>query len=128
VISAEVVAAAVGGGIAIVASISTTLITRYFDVREKRKAVGSVAAAEIAAIQVALESYLKGQIPIEAVRGTTPLLATIAADLGYLTVMQARAYRVAVTLFAESKITGSSEQAQRALQACSKAMGLLPSR
>ena len=123
--STEIMAAAVGGAIAIIASLGTAVVNRYWDTTQKRKSICAVAGGELAAMCVALRDFKHGQISPDELKATTPLLVSIAQNLGYLSMAQAMEYRVAITMFSQLKKSDSGERTDEVLKQCEKALHLI---
>jgi hypothetical protein len=101
-------AALIGGAIAIVASLATTLVTKVLDVRQERAIIRSVVLGELAALYAATQHYRDGLIAHAQLEATKPLLSSLATSLGNLPPNQAKAHRLAITLFTQLRLANST--------------------
>ena len=121
----EVLAAIAGGVIAIVAGAVATILTAQLSERRRRKSIRSVAAAEVTAIKEKAQRYIDGESTQAELGASTPLLTSIASELGFLSQPEVIALRRAVTLDMEMRKSSSKEKAALAVQACEEALGTL---
>ena len=117
----------IGGTIGIIGGLSTALTATLLSDRRRAKAIRAVAKGEVVAIKEKAERYIKGQSSKEGLGASTPMLTSIASEIGFLTEEQAIALRRAVTLDMEMRKEETIEKAQLAIEACEEALRILSS-
>lgn len=120
--TAELLGVVVGGTIGTVGSLATTLLITTLSNRRRRKAIRSIVKAEIVAIEEKAARFVEGESTKEEVAASTPMLTSIASEIGFLTPEEAVAFRRVVTLDMEMRHEGSEQKARMVLDACSKAL------
>ena len=115
----------IGGIIGVVGTLSTTLLTTTLSNRKRAKAIQAIAKGEITAIKEKAERFINGQSSTAGLSASTPMLTSIASELGFLSEDQAVALRRAVTLDMEMRKEESKEKAKLAVKACQEALILL---
>lgn len=124
----ELLGVIIGGAIGIAGSLGTTLLVTILSNRRRVRAVHAIAKGEVTAIKEKAQRYLDGQSAVEELCASTPLLTSIASELGFLSEEEAIAFRRAVTLDMEMRKKGSRDKTQLAVQACDNALRVLSSR
>ncbi|MFC1512203.1 hypothetical protein ACFL5H_03300 [Candidatus Latescibacterota bacterium] len=114
----------IGGIIGIMVTLSTTLITITLSNRRRAKAIRAIAKSEIIAIKEKAERFLGGESSPLGLGASTPMLTSIASELGFLSEEQAVALRRAVTLDMEMRKEESIQKATLAIIACDKALSI----
>lgn len=123
--STELIAVLIGGTIAIVGSIVTTLTFNVIENRRRAKSIRAIAAAEITAIKEKAQRYVNEKSSLEELSASTPMLTSVASELGYMSPEQVIAFRRAVTLDMEVRKKGNKDKAISTVEACEKALNLL---
>ncbi len=123
--SSELVAVIVGGALGILGTFVATLLAVIIGDRKNRKYIKTIAAGEIVAIQEKAERYLEGQSGVKELAASTPMLTSIASQLGYLSPVEAVAYRRAVTLDMELRQSPDADRAQCTVEVCERAKRVL---
>jgi len=83
------------------------------------------AKGEIIAIKEKAERFIESQSTTAGLRASTPMLTSIASELGFLSEDQAIALRRAVTFDMEMRKEESKEKAKLAVKVCEDALILL---
>jgi hypothetical protein len=117
----------IGGSIGIIGGLSTAVMATLLSNRGRTKAIRAIAKGEVVAIKEKAERYIRGQSSEEGLGASTPMLPSIASELGFLTEEQAIALRRAVTLDMEMRKEKTFEKAQLAIEACEEALRSLSS-
>ncbi len=115
----------IGGVIGVVGGLSTTLFTTILSNRRRAKAIRAIAKGEIVAIKEKAERFIGGQSSAVGLGASSPMLTSIASELGFLSEDQAVALRRAVTLDMEMRKEESKEKAKLAVKACEDALSIL---
>ena len=123
--STELISVIIGGVIGIIGSLSTTIVITISSNRKRAKAIRVIAKGEIFAIKEKAERYINGESSKAGLSASTPLLTSIASELGFLSDAQAIALRRAITLDMEMRKEETKEKAQIAAQACEEALRVL---
>lgn len=123
--SAELWGVIIGGIIGVAGTLSTTFLTTTLTNRRRAKAIRAIAKGEIIAIKEKAERFIDGQSSKAGLGASTPMLTSIASELGFLSEEQAVALRRAVTLDMEMRKEESKEKAKLAVQACEDALSIL---
>ncbi len=123
--AAELWGVIIGGIIGIVGTLSTTILTTTLSNRRRAKAIQAIAKGEIIAIKEKAERFIHGQSSVAGLGASTPMLTSIASELGFLSEDQAVALRRAVTLDMEMRKEESKEKAKLAVKACEDALSIL---
>jgi len=121
----ELVGVIIGGAIGIIGSLGTTLLVVLLSNRRRAQAIRVIAKGEITAIKEKAQRYIDGQSTAEELGASTPMLASIATELGFLSEEEAVALRRTVTLDMEMRKKGSKEKALSAVKACADALRVL---
>ena len=123
--STELLGVIIGGAIGIAGSLGTTLLVTILSNHRRVRAIHAIVKGEVTAIKEKAQRYLDGQSTVDEVSASTPLLTSIAAELGFLSEEEAIAFRRAVTLDMEMRKKASREKAQLAVDACDQALTAL---
>ena len=123
--TAELWGVVIGGIIGIIGTLSTTLLTITMSNRKRAKAIKAIAKGEIIAIKEKAERFIDGQSSSAGLSASTPMLTSIASELGFLSEDQAISLRRAVTLDMEMRKEESIEKAKLAVKACEDALSIL---
>lgn len=123
--SADLLGVIVGGIIGIVGTLSTTLLVTTLSNRRRSRAIRAIAKGEIIAIKEKADRFINGQSSPAGLGASTPMLTSIASELGFLSEEQAVALRHAVTLDMEMRKEESKEKAKLAVKACEDALHVL---
>ena len=115
----------IGAAIGIIGSLSTTMVVTINSNRRRAKAIRAIAKGEIIAIKEKAERYINSQSSKAGLGASTPMLTSIASELGFLSEAQAIALRRVVTLDMEMRKEQTLEKAQLAVQACEDALQVL---
>ena len=115
----------IGGTIGIVGTLSTTFLTIVMSNRRRAKAIQAIAKGEIIAIKEKAERFINNQSSVAGLGASTPMLTSIATELGFLSEDQAVALRRTVTLDMEMRKEESKEKAELAIRACEDALAKL---
>ena len=115
----------IGGIIGVVGTLSTILLTITLSNRRRAKAIRAIAKGEIIAIKEKAERFIESQSTTAGLGASTPMLTSIASELGFLSEDQAIALRRAVTLDMEMRKEESKEKAKLAVEVCEDALVLL---
>ncbi len=124
----ELIAVIIGGIIGIIGSLSTTVLVTTLSNRRRTRAIRAIAKGEIVAIKEKAERFLSGQSNKSGLGASTPMLTSIASELGFLSEEQAIALRRAVTLDMEMRKEESQSKAKLTVQACEESLRILSSR
>jgi hypothetical protein len=116
-----IIATGVGGLIAIVAGVGVI----YLERQQRAKSIRTVAIAEVSSVLDKSQRYLDGHINSVELIVTSPMLISIASELGLLKPPQAVAYRNVVVRFSELKASENRERALDVIAACKVALNLL---
>ena len=109
--SEQLLGVIIGGVIGVVGSLSTTMIVAINSNRRRAKAIRAIAKGEIIAIKEKAERYINGKSSKLGLGASTPMLTSIASELGFLSDNQAIALRRAVTLDMEMRKEETKEKA-----------------
>lgn len=123
--SAELWGVVIGGVIGVVGGLSTTLFTTILSNRRRAKAIRAIAKGEITAIKEKAERFISGQSSTAGLGASTPMLTSIATELGFLSEDQAVALRRTITLDMEMRKEESKDKAKLAIKACEDALSIL---
>ncbi|MEE9256106.1 MAG: hypothetical protein V3V56_02945 [bacterium] len=123
--STELIAVIVGALIGVIGGSATTLTVMISSNRRRRKSILAVAKGEVVAIKEKAERYISGQSSKSELGASTPMLISIASELGFLSEEQIIALRRAVTLDMEMRKDGSLEKARQAVEGCEEALRVL---
>jgi len=115
----------IGGIIGICGGISTTILVRLIETRQRRNAIVRITKAEITAIKERTERFLEGKSNLDELKSSKPLWMSLAPELGFLSANQAVATRRAIILDMEMRKTGKPEKAEECKKACQSALSLL---
>ena len=120
--SNEIIAVIIGGIIGIIGSLSTTMLFTISSNQRRSKAIRAVAIGEITAIKEKAERYIHGQSTKEGLSASTPMLTTIAPELGFLSENEVIYLRRVITLDMEMRREETAEKTNLAIQACDEAL------
>ncbi len=114
------------GFIGPVGSFGTTYLIHHLRNHRRSKSVKSIVISETVAVLERAERYLvsSSESKLKELKASTPLLASIAAEMGFLTIAQAEAYRRVVSLSMEMSVEGNNEKVKAAVEACREALAL----
>ena len=122
--SSELAAVIVGGIIGMVGSLTTTLVLQVRGDKKRKQSILAVTKAEITAIKEKAQRFVDSQSSAEELGASTPMLTSIASQLGYLSPEQAIAFRRTVTLDMEMRKGKTIEKATTTIKACDEALNL----
>jgi hypothetical protein len=120
--SSELYGVLIGGLLGITAS----LLMNIVEVRRRSRSIKAVAAAEITAIKEKAERFINGESTLKEFNASTPVLTSIATELGFLSPKQAIAFRRVVTLDMEMRTTGNKEKIHATIKVCKQALKYFP--
>ena len=123
--STELIAVSIGGTIGIIGTLSTTLLASVLSYHRRTKSIRAIAVGEVMAIKEKAQRYINGASDVTELGASTPMLTSIATELGYLSRDQVIALRRAVTLDMEMRAKGTTEKAALAIDACNEALKYL---
>ena len=124
----QVVAGIAGGAIGIMGSMGATFLILVLSNRRRASAIRAVVEAEVIAIKEKAQRYIDDDSTLQELRASTPLLTSVAGEIGFLSPEQAVTFRRSVTLDSEMRIEGKKEKATAAVEACQKALSSLSGR
>ena len=122
--STELIAVIIGGAIGTIGSLATTLLLSTLKNIQHAKSIRTIAKAEIIAIKEKAQRFVDSQSNAEELSASTPMLTSIAPQLGDLLPEQAIALRRTVTLDMEMRQSKTKEKAATAIKACEEALSL----
>ena len=120
--SGELLGVIIGGAIGIIGTLGTTLLVTLLSHSRHTKSIRAIVAGEVTAIKEKAQRYIDGQSDVDELGASTPMLTSIASELGYLSREQVIALRRAVTLDMEMRKKGAKEKAALAIDACNEAL------
>ncbi len=120
--SSELLGVIIGGAIGIIGTLGTTLFMTLLSNSRRAKSIKAIAAGEVTAIKEKAQRYINGQSDVDELGASTPMLISIASELGYLSREQVIALRRAVTLDMEMRKKGSMQKAELAIDACNETL------
>ncbi len=123
--SEQIIAVIVGAVIGSLISLVTALFLFNLSNRRRRKSIQAIAAAEVTTIMEKAQRYIDEQSDKEELSASTPMLISIASEIGLLSPKQVIAFRRTVTLDMEMRKTGNKEKAQMAISACKEALNVI---
>lgn len=123
--SEQIVAVIVGAVIGSLSSILTTIVLSDLKDRRRKKSIRAITAAEVTAIMEKAQRYIDGQSDHEELSASTPMLTSIASEIGLLSQKQVIAFRRVVTLDMEMRKSGSKEKAEIVISTCRDALGVI---
>lgn len=123
--SEQIIAVIVGAVIGSLSSLVTALFLSNLLNRRRRKSIQAIAAAEVTTIMEKAQRYIDEQSDKEELSASTPMLISIASEIGLLSPKQVIAFRRTVTLDMEMRKTGNKEKAQMAISACKEALNVI---
>ncbi len=123
--SEQIIAVIVGAVIGSLSSLVTALSLSNLSNRRRRKSIQAIAAAEVTTIMEKAQRYIDEQSDKEELSASTPMLISIASEIGLLSPKQVIAFRRTVTLDMEMRKTGNKEKAQMAISACKEALNVI---
>ena len=123
--SEQIIAVIVGAVIGSLSSLVTALFLFNLSNRRRRKSIQAIAAAEVTTIMEKAQRYIDDQSDKEELSASTPMLISIASEIGLLSPKQVIAFRRTVTLDMEMRKTGNKEKAQMAISACKEALNVI---
>lgn len=123
--SEQIIAVIVGAVIGSLSSLITALFLFNLSNRRRRKSIQAIAAAEVTTIMEKAQRYIDEQSDKEELSASTPMLISIASEIGLLSPKQVIAFRRTVTLDMEMRKTGNKEKAQMAISACKEALNVI---
>ena len=123
--STQLLSVVIGGLIGVVGSLSTTMVILISSNRRRAKAIRAIAKGEVIAIKEKAERFINGKSSKAGLGASTPMLTSIASELGFLSEEQAIALRRAVTLDMEMREEETIEKSELAVEACDEALRVL---
>lgn len=124
--SGQMIGVIVGAIIGSASSLMTTLFLSILSNRRRKESIQAIAAAEMTAIMEKARRFIDGKSSKEEMSASTPMLTSIASELGYLTPKQVIAFRQTVTLDMEMRKSGTKEKAELVCFACENALKTIP--
>ena len=122
--SSQVVAVIAGGAIGITGSMGATFLILILSNRRRTLAIRAIVEAEVIAMKEKAQRYIDGNSTLKELGASTPMLTSVASEIGFLSPAQAVAFRRSVTLDMEMRIEGKKEKAA-AVEACQEALSSL---
>ncbi len=107
-----------GGILGIMGTLSTTIVVVVASNRRRAKAICPIVRAEVTAIKEKAERYVAGTSSKDELCASTPMLTSIASEIGFLSEQQAVDFRRAVTLDMEMRKVASKDKTLAAIDAC----------
>ena len=126
--SSQIVAAVVGGIIGAVSSLAASILLTVLGNLRRSKSIRAIAIAEITAIEEKARRFVEGLSTADELRASTPLLTSIASELGYLSPKEVIAFRRIVTLDMEMRQSQKREKAISTIDACQEAKRIFPTK
>lgn len=123
--STELIAVIVGAVIGAFCSLATALSLNIMQNRKSASSIRAVVIAEITAIMEKAQRYIDGQSTESELQASTPMLTSIASQIGHLSPKQAIAFRRTVTLDMEMRKGTSKDKAAATVHACQEALNTL---
>ena len=123
--SAQILGVMVGGLIGIISGLMTTLVLTVTERNRRTRSIRAIAAAEITAIKEKAERYGNEKSTKEELGASTPMLTSIASELGFLATHEVIALRRTITLDMELRKSGNKDKVQPIISACEDALKLL---
>ncbi|MHC4068182.1 MAG: hypothetical protein ACYS18_06490 [Planctomycetota bacterium] len=123
--SEQIIAVIVGAVIGSLSSLVTALFLSNLSNLRRRKSIQAIAAAEVTTIMEKTQRYIDKQSDKEELSASTPMLISIASEIGLLSPKQVIAFRRTVTLDMEMRKTGNKEKAKMAISACKEALNVI---
>ena len=123
--SEQIIAVIVGAVIGSLSSLVTALFLSNLSNRRRRKSIQAIAAAEVTTIMEKAQRYIDEQSDKEELSASTPMLISIASEIGLLSPKQVIAFRRTVTLDMEMRKTGNKAKAKMAISACKEALNVI---
>ncbi|MHC4531980.1 MAG: hypothetical protein ACYSXD_10535, partial [Planctomycetota bacterium] len=96
--SEQIIAVIVGAVIGSLSSLVTALFLSNLSNLRRRKSIQAIAAAEVTTIMEKTQRYIDKQSDKEELSASTPMLISIASEIGLLSPKQVIAFRRTVTL------------------------------
>ena len=121
----QIIAVIVGAVIGSTRSLLTTLVISSLKERRRKKSIKAIVAAEITAVLKKTQRFIEGDSDSEELKASTPLLMSIASEIGYLAPKELIAYRHVVTMDMEMRQSCKKEKAELVILACEEAMRLI---
>jgi len=122
--ASDIISVIVGGVIGITGGFSTAYILNTLDNRRHKRSITAIVVGEIEAVKEKAQRFVNCESTIEELKASTPMLISIASELGYLSDGQVIAYRRVVTLDMEMRQKGNKEKARICISACDEAQTL----
>ena len=123
--SEEMTGVIIGAIIGAMSSLMATLCLSILSNRKRAKSIRAITAAEVMAIMEKAQRYVDGGSTREELSASTPMLVSIASEIGYLSEEQVISFRRAVTLDMETRKEGNKEKAKVTIDACRAALRCL---
>ena len=120
--SCQVLAVILGGAIGIMGSLGATFLIVALANRRRGKSIRAIVGAEITAIKEKAQRFIDGHSSGNGLSASSPMLASLATELGFLKPDQAIAFRRSVTLDMELRQERSMEKAKFVVEACEDAL------
>ena len=122
----EILTAILGGVIGAVSTIAAALFLNHLGKLRRSKSIRAIVAAEISTIEEKAQRYVDGLSTDEELAASTPLLVSIAPELGHLNTEQVISFRRIVTLDMEMRKGMKTEKARATIVACQEAKRHFP--
>ena len=120
--SSQLVAVVAGGAIGISGSMGATFLIFILSNRRRATAIRAIVEAEVTAIKEKAQRYIDGSSTLKELGASSPMLTSVASEIGFLSREQAVAFRRSVTLDMEMRVDGNREKAAAAVDACTAAL------
>ena len=121
----ELYSVIIGGMIGISGGLLTTIFVKWLENKRRKKSIIAVEAGEIVAIKEKAERFIGDLSTHKELKASTPMLLSLASEIGYLSAEQVIAIRRAVTLDMEMREGGNKNKAFECVTACNEALRLM---
>ena len=115
----------VGIAIGVLVGIVGSAVLVSDDATGNRTRVRSFVIGEVTAIKEKAQRYVDGRSSAEELKASTPIVSSVASELGLLSELEVVGFRRAVTLDMEMRREGSKEKAKAAIVACDDVLSIL---
>ena len=121
----QIIPVIVGAIIGSTASLLTTVVASSLKERRRKKSIKIITVAEITAVLKKAQRFIDGKSDSQELKASTPMLVSIASEIGYLTPKELISYRHVVTMDMEMRQSCKKEKAELVIFACEDALKLL---
>ncbi len=108
----------IGGAIALVSGILTTILIYWLRNINAKKAIKVIVMAEVVGVKMRAERYKNNPKNLAAFQSSTPMLTSIAEKVGLLKSKQLIAYRNIIILAMEMAVNGNMVLVDDCISAC----------